>query len=576
MAGFAVGVVSFFVYLRTLSPGMQLGDGTELAACAYVLGVPHPTGYPLYMLLLKLWLLITVQGEVIVRTTLFNAVTMAAAAALVTRISFDSLAAIFPTWREKSRLLAATAAGLSTAFLRFHWQNAVVTEVYALEFLLMLLFLRATQQCAAGRSMLAALALVSGLGLAHHRMTVFLLLPLAWLSWRWWKQSGAGERLRTTALCAALLLLPLLLYAYLPLRAGRAPLHWGNTRTLAGFIEHVRGSEYLTRSFLRPGQGRSFTLETYATFAGRETAQILADFAGQLAPVSESYYYDKYVERIFLSPGWRAILVILVLAPFAVYGALRWLRAEKETFVIAALISAQNILVLYVYNILDIRDYYLFPMAFAWLCTYTGLLAAAEYMGTRRRIMVPAGAYICLLAPAIICAGNFHRCDQSGNDSAEVLSETVLPNRAPDGSAKSHDLLPGAILLTGSDFDTFTCWYRQYVRKERVDVLIFASNFIWKSWYPLYFTAEQTQRYHLKFAPAVASDVAQYAQQLSTGVIDANVETTPIYTSITDLAALQELAKKNQLLPIRSSWSEQDRETGAGTTVTLYKIEPRL
>jgi hypothetical protein len=568
-----VSAIAFLVYLRTLSPGMQLGDGTELGACAYVLGVPHPTGYPLYMLIAKLWLLLTVQGEVIVRTTLLNAVLMAASAGLATRIAQDVLRSIFANWSQKSILLAAASAGLATALLRFHWENAVVTEVYALEFLLMLVFVRVLQRTTTPRR-IALAALIVGLGLAHHRMSVFLLLPLVIAGWQTYRTAPA-HRARWVAAAGALLLLPLLLYAYMPLRAARAPLHWGNTRTVSGFVEHVRGSEYLARSFMRPGQGRHFTPDTYVTFAGRELVQIAGDFVGQLTATPEKYYFDRYVERLFLSLSWRHALLLLVLGPLAIYGAVRWKRADARSFWITAGVTAQNLLVLFIYNILDIRDYYLFPLWFGWMCTWCGLLGAVEFLARRRRIAHPMAAYACLLAPAIIGVGNFRRCDESGNDAAEVLSETILPNLPAGSSAESATLPPNSILLTGSDYDTFTCWYRQHVRHERTDVLVFASNFIWKPWYPMYFPEAQKQRYKLVFAGRVAQDVAEYVDQLSRGVIDANLPVTPVYTSISDPAALQELGRRYNVQQVKQSWISQDKNAAGAVAVTLYRITPR-
>ena len=42
--------VSFVLYLITLAPSIGPEDGGELAAAAYTLGIPHPTGYPLWTL----------------------------------------------------------------------------------------------------------------------------------------------------------------------------------------------------------------------------------------------------------------------------------------------------------------------------------------------------------------------------------------------------------------------------------------------------------------------------------------------------------------------------------------------
>ena len=42
-------------YLRTLAPGMLAGDPGEFQFAAWRLGLAHPTGYPLYMMLGWIW-----------------------------------------------------------------------------------------------------------------------------------------------------------------------------------------------------------------------------------------------------------------------------------------------------------------------------------------------------------------------------------------------------------------------------------------------------------------------------------------------------------------------------------------
>src|SRR5258708_3126220 len=46
-----VGLAVFCVYYRTLAVSIVWGDSPELTTAAFNAGVPHPTGYPLYMLL---------------------------------------------------------------------------------------------------------------------------------------------------------------------------------------------------------------------------------------------------------------------------------------------------------------------------------------------------------------------------------------------------------------------------------------------------------------------------------------------------------------------------------------------
>ncbi|HRU39471.1 MAG TPA: DUF2723 domain-containing protein, partial [Candidatus Goldiibacteriota bacterium] len=53
LAGCLVFLASFYLYIRTLCPSVYFGDSGELIAAAKTLGVPHPTGFPLYLLTAK-------------------------------------------------------------------------------------------------------------------------------------------------------------------------------------------------------------------------------------------------------------------------------------------------------------------------------------------------------------------------------------------------------------------------------------------------------------------------------------------------------------------------------------------
>ena len=51
VAAGVAALVAFVVYALTVEPTVPTGTRGELIAAAYVLGVAHPPGYPLYMLL---------------------------------------------------------------------------------------------------------------------------------------------------------------------------------------------------------------------------------------------------------------------------------------------------------------------------------------------------------------------------------------------------------------------------------------------------------------------------------------------------------------------------------------------
>jgi len=587
-----VGVIAFLCYIGTMTPGMQMGDGTELATAAAVLGVPHPTGYPLYMLLTKLWLVLTVGGEVIQRTTLLNCVLMAAAAGLTSVIIKDLLRVVWRAEISKPLLWMAGLMGLLTAVLRFHWDNAVVTEVYALQFLLTLIFVRIVQRMdlAGGpsRRALLSLSVVFALAMAHHRLSVTLIVPYfaAWL-WSWRREkSGSGVpplnvsqaaaehqhpfspmRIKTVLIAAAILLSGAALYLYIPLRAAQhPPINWGNATTWTAFYNHVRGTEYLDRGLLKPGLGQQFSGDSARQFISLQTRQILGDLAGQIVATKEQLVPGPPgSQKVFVVSDSGKLLGALLLL-LACWGYVRIARrGGAVTSMVIVLIAAQNLLVLYVYNIADIRDYYLFPF---WAVVVGASLIAPPIQHGRRRLRYDASLYI--IAGLMIQAGlsNRERCNRSSDISAELLSATILPESA-------EVMPPGSILITDDDAETFTTWYRQIVRRERRDVLNFAGNFVYMPWYKAFFTDQQIGEYQIALAEGVARSADEYTQQLRAAVIDKNAAVHPVFTSINDPAVLAALTRVYSVEPVDAVEVINHSLFDESTTTVLYRIKPK-
>src|SRR6185436_2656693 len=70
------------LYVRTLAPGLLLGDSAEFQTLAYTLGMTHATGYPVYLLLAHAFTLLPL-GDLASRVSLFSAVSASVALALV-------------------------------------------------------------------------------------------------------------------------------------------------------------------------------------------------------------------------------------------------------------------------------------------------------------------------------------------------------------------------------------------------------------------------------------------------------------------------------------------------------------
>ena len=73
------GIVCLIIYILTLHPTVGFIDSGELAAVVYTFGVPHPTGYPVFLLIGYIVSHLPLGGSVIYRLNLLSAIeTMAA------------------------------------------------------------------------------------------------------------------------------------------------------------------------------------------------------------------------------------------------------------------------------------------------------------------------------------------------------------------------------------------------------------------------------------------------------------------------------------------------------------------
>jgi hypothetical protein len=251
----AVGVALFLgalaLYVATLAPSVMPGDYAEFQFCAAILGVPHPTGYPLYVLLGKLFTLLPV-GDVAYRVNLSSAVYMAGAVALgyagaVRLLRFGGLGWAWPA--------AAVGAALF-AVAPTPWSMALVARSYALNALLVggvvlaLVSWRGTGR--AGWFYLACLLV--GFSMVHHG-TNYLLLPayglyLLLVEWERTRRDGDARPWRRRLLggvAFAAGLSPMLFLVYRFVYG--SPYYWGNPTTWKDFYSMVTGGPFHNQVF---------------------------------------------------------------------------------------------------------------------------------------------------------------------------------------------------------------------------------------------------------------------------------------------------------------------------------------
>jgi hypothetical protein len=242
---------SFYLYARTMAPGLMDGDEGEFQINIFRLGVSH-TGYPLFFLLGKMFTLIVPVGTIATRANLFSVFWGALAVAAIY---------LFVRFLTGNRWAAVIAAVL-LAVSRVEWSQSIIPRPYTLNSLFVILVPFFFLLWRAGKIDLTLPVFVFGLSLTNHRtimwfgpaIALFVLVadyrhtfgdlqptggPRAILR-DWLARSALFRPRRLIALVAAFVL-PLLLYGYVWWRGESdvgVEFHWKdfNAEILGGYV----------------------------------------------------------------------------------------------------------------------------------------------------------------------------------------------------------------------------------------------------------------------------------------------------------------------------------------------------
>ncbi|MBS4015794.1 MAG: DUF2723 domain-containing protein [Candidatus Latescibacteria bacterium] len=133
----AVGIIAVVlgVYIYSMAPTASFWDCGELIACSYILGIPHPPGTPLYVMLGRIFSLIPFAREVAFRVNFLTALFGAISSALIYIVVLKLISLQKSTQSFRQRFpfiphLAGIAGAFSLAFAFSFWDNCVEAEVY--------------------------------------------------------------------------------------------------------------------------------------------------------------------------------------------------------------------------------------------------------------------------------------------------------------------------------------------------------------------------------------------------------------------------------------------------------------
>src|SRR5687768_2455470 len=507
----AIAAVSMFLlYFATISPSTWMWDTGEYMAAVKVLGLPHPPGNPLFVLIASAFAQLPLPGSYAQHINTLAAFASAASAG----IWFLVTERIVSSWLEErwQRITVASLATLigGTAFTV--WNQSVVNEkVYTVSLLffavvswLTLTWIDDSRGPRANRKLLLILFLL-GLGYTNHPAG-FLALPavgLAVLATRWrvlldWRLVGKG---------VAMLALGLTPFLYQPIRSAHFPIiNQGETTGCVTEIAVDCTLSKLTKDRLMYNINR----EQYGDKLER--------FAPFTAQVSGWWLYFKW-QWMRDAYGQRAPLQAMVAALFLVLGLLggyvHW-KTSRQTFVyFGPLMFTLTLALIYYMNFkygwsqapqlgdsvereVRDRDYF-----YIWSFSAWGIWAAmglayvwaslAELFPraheTRRPWILSAPVLLVALVPLF---ANYDAANHRGVTFTRDYANDVLNSVEPYG-----------ILITNGDNDTYPLWYAQEVAGIRKDVMVLVGMHLNIDWAIRQIIRRPVREYEPEKGPAI-------------------------------------------------------------------------
>lgn len=496
-----VFIASLILYACTLAPTVTLVDSGEVIVAARNLGVAHPPGFPLYVLLAHLATLVPI-GNVAVRVNFASALFAALASSVVTLVVIEAaITARLPIPASRARrksersksgkrgkragwseahlgneieghsslvlIVSCLTSGFLLAFSRTLWGYATIAEVYTLNsFLVLVVFFlmfrwrrevlerRAYKQepdgsarvsledVSLGDKSLYAAAFVFGLALGVHHVTVGLMLP-AFAALVVATEGIAFFRSKRLLMAALFSVGGLLLvYAYLPVAASRSPImNWGDPRTLQRLWWHVSGRQY--QVFL------SFSLSTMV--------RQFSDFISLAA-------------REF-GPWWIPSGPLL-----AITGLISLFRRDKPIFWFLSLVIAADVVYCLGYEIAEDKDAYYLPAFIA--------MTIAAGFGARwfiRKVISlrpssPAVIYGAIAAVLLVSIGALASNFSYDNRARYFIAHDYVDNML-------STIEPGGMLLT-RDWQVYSpMLYVREIERTRDDTVVIDVNQLRRSWY---------------------------------------------------------------------------------------------
>ena len=429
-------VTVFIVYNFTLAPSVIQIDSGELASVQKLLGIAHPTGYPLFTMLGYFFLQLPIFSSDIFQANFLAAIYCSISVGLFSKFLFEifliSKVNSLPETTIKLIIISSSIVlGLSTTF----WFQSTSVEVYSLHLVLIIstlfLFVKAFRNDDAKFWYL--FAYFFGISLSNH-MTSILIIPAA--VYLYFKKNSFNKNSFLFGARLALItsISAMIVYLYLPIRAMQELiLNWGNPIDFERFWRHFTGAQYQVWIFS--------SLEA--------SKKQLSYFIQNL---TNEFFYIIYLPIIF--------------------GIFSLIKISKTVLFFTLLLTFSTILYSINYDIVDIDSYFLLTYISFIVFFFFGIIRILEF-SKNPTINVILMTIILIIFPALQLTMNHDKVDQSDNFIFEDYTKASLNS------------LPANSILFSYQWDYLISpsYYFQYVENYRRDVTIVDKELLRRSWY---------------------------------------------------------------------------------------------
>ncbi len=441
--------IPFAVYFKTLAPSVSFIDTGELAAVCVKLGVAHPTGYPLFTLIGRIFSLLPF-GEEVFRLNLMCAILTSFALVVFFNLLVFLISEVNLEQEKKDKkfilldskfgnltiYLISLSGTLILAFSNTYWDISNSLEVYSLHQLLVIsiifIMLKAANESYKKDSRADVywilFAFLVGLSFTNHLSTIFMSVGCFYLYFAINRfNSNSYKRL-------AIMIVPFIIafsvYIYFPIRADNQVLSWGYPANWNNFVRHFTGKQFSVWMF-------SSTEVTSKQF---------------------KYFISSYPKEFYYFP--------LLLA---IFGLIKIFNQQRKLFYYTFLLFGFNVLYAINYDIHDIDSYFILAYIVSTIWITFGLIFFVERFKSISLKFAIASIFIVLIP----LYANYKENDESSNYYVRDYTFNVFKSAKPNSM----------IISTQWDFFVSASIYYQYIKGERSDLIIIDKELLRRSWY---------------------------------------------------------------------------------------------